>query len=113
MNIPFSKKTKKTKKQRIAAYRENIPDKYHGAYRKTYDRAMSGKSLRAAINAKCNDCMCWEGVGVRKCDIVECPLHPYRPGSKKRQTDPVSSNPTPQSALGAVVSEQTAAGAVI
>jgi hypothetical protein len=77
MKIPQRKP--ETKKERIAAWRENIPDLFNGAYRKLYDKAMSGGSLRAAINSKCLDCMNWQAAEVKRCDIVTCPLHPYRP----------------------------------
>lgn len=98
MRIPTND-IKKTTEQRIAEWRQNIPDLFNGAYRRTYDKAMSGKSLRAAVTAKCQDCMCWQGAEVRRCDIVTCPLHPYRPGVKRS----VSSTLARQSARGAGV----------
>ena len=63
----------------IRAYRKSIPDLHDGAYRRGYDKAMAGKSLRAAINAKCLDCCCWQKSAVRDCSVVTCPLHPHRP----------------------------------
>jgi hypothetical protein len=89
----------KTTEQRIAEWRQNIPGLFNGAYRRMYDKAMSGKSLRAAVTAKCQDCMCWQGAEVKRCDIVTCPLHPYRPGVKRS----VTSNLARQSARGAGV----------
>ena len=59
--------------------RNNIPDIFHGAYRKKYDKAMQGHSIRAAIDSKCLECMGWQQLEVKKCDIVTCPLWPYRP----------------------------------
>lgn len=56
-----------------------MPEKYRG----TYDRAMSGKSQQRAIFAKCQDCMNWQVAEIRRCDIVTCPLHPYRPGTSR------------------------------
>jgi hypothetical protein len=100
MKIPIKEMTTK---QRITAWRENIPDLYSGAYRRTYDKAMSGKSLRAAVTAKCQDCMCWQGTEIRQCDIVICPLHPYRPGLKRS----VSSNLARQEASDGVGTEET------
>jgi len=38
--------------ERIRAYREHIPNLHDGAYRRGYDKAMKGKSLRAAVNAQ-------------------------------------------------------------
>ncbi len=77
MNI--LQKQPESKEQRIAVWRENIPDVFHGSYRKQYDKAISRQSMRAAINSKCLDCMCWQQAEVKRCDIVTCPLHPYRP----------------------------------
>jgi len=74
MQIPKRQPT--TRKEQIAAWRENIPEKYRG----TYDKAMAGKSRQKAIFAKCQDCMCWQTGEVRRCEVVTCPLHPYRPG---------------------------------
>ena len=37
------------------------------------------KSLRAAINAKCFDCCCFQRGEVAKCTAVDCPLHHQRP----------------------------------
>jgi len=62
-------------KQRIAEQREQIPEQY----RRTYDRAMSGKSLRAAVNARCLDCCAWQRTEVRDCPAVACPLWMVRP----------------------------------
>ena len=63
----------------VARMRANIPDVYHGAYRKVYDKAMTGRSLRAAVNSKCLDCVCWEREEVKKCPSIDCPLYSYRP----------------------------------
>ncbi|MBC8379674.1 MAG: hypothetical protein H8E62_10915 [Planctomycetes bacterium] len=56
-------------------------------YRAGYDRAMSGRSLRAAINAKCLDCPGWQRTEIRDCPAVTCPLwlvRPYQSSSKKK-----------------------------
>ena len=87
-----------TVEEQIAAWRENIPDLFHGSYRRAYDKAMSGKSLRAAIDSKCLDCVCWEQVEVKKCTAVTCPLHPYRP---------YRADSTQQQACGAADTEGT------
>lgn len=47
--------------------------------RKTYDRAITGQSLRAGINSQCYDCMHWKGKLVKDCSIIICSLWPYRP----------------------------------
>ena len=48
--------------------------------RRTYCRAMTGKSLRAAVTAHCRECMGWVRAEVPHCTSPECPLYPYRPG---------------------------------
>lgn len=52
-----------------------IPQTMQNAYRK----AMAGHSLRAAVNAKCQDCGCWQREEVRDCRVYCCPLYKYRP----------------------------------
>lgn len=37
------------------------------------------KSLRAAINAKCYDCTCFQRAEVTKCPMKDCPLWHLRP----------------------------------
>lgn len=57
---------------------------------------MSGRSLRAAVNAKCRSCIYDPGSGngtwreqVEACTSSNCPLHPFRPisGAKRRKRD--------------------------
>ena len=57
----------------------DIPEIYQNIYRK----AMTGKSLRAAVNARCLDCCCWQRTEVRDCPAENCPLYPYRPYQDK------------------------------
>jgi len=75
-----------TPKEQIARWRENIPDLFNGSYRRNYDKAMSGKSLRAAVTAKCLDCMCWQQAEVKNCDVITCPLYPYKPYSARQRS---------------------------
>lgn len=63
----------------LRRWRSNIPNKHNGSYRRTWDKAIAKKSMRAAVNAKCQDCMCWQGAEVKRCDIITCPLWQYRP----------------------------------
>ena len=83
-----------------------MPDIHNGAYRRKYDKAMSGKSLRAAVDMKCLDCMCWQSTEIRNCNAVSCPLHPYRP-YKDSLDNPQDSYSARQKARGAVATEQT------
>ncbi len=59
----------------MAERRAQIPR----AYRATYDRAVEGRSLRAAINAFCLECVCWRRKEVALCTDVACPLYAGRP----------------------------------
>lgn len=68
---------KKSKQDQIKEYRKNVPDIRNGAYKKLYDKAISGKSRVAAMKAKCLDCVCWQPSEVGRCGIPSCPLYPY------------------------------------
>lgn len=65
--------------EQIRRWRANIPPLHNESYRRQYDKAINKKSMRAAVNSKCLDCMCWQQAEVKNCDIVTCPLHLYRP----------------------------------
>jgi hypothetical protein len=47
--------------------------------RRTYLRAMQGKSLSAAVKAFCMECVGWDRQEVARCTAPACPLYPYRP----------------------------------
>ena len=70
-------------KEQLIQWHKNIPDLFKGAFRKKWIKALQRKSMRAAITAKCQDCMCWQNVEIRKCNLVTCPLFQYRPFSDK------------------------------
>lgn len=61
--------------QQIEQRREQIPRKY----RRLYDRAVSGKSLRASINCQCLECCEWVSKEVVLCSDLGCPLFAVRP----------------------------------
>lgn len=75
----------KTRAEKIAKHRADMPK----IYRATYDRAVSGKSLRACINAFCSECTQWQRVEVRLCTSLACPLYAVRPyqGSSNNPSD--------------------------
>lgn len=66
---------KEKAKQRIAKHRADMPRQF----RRVYDIAMSGRSLRAAVNSQCIECMGYVLKEVRLCCSPQCPLFPYRP----------------------------------
>lgn len=63
------------RQEKIAERRAQIPR----SYRATYDRAVKGKSLRAAINAQCLECCMWQRKEVTLCTDLACPLFAVRP----------------------------------
>jgi len=63
------------RQKNIAERRAQMP-KIHRA---NYDKAMGGKSMKAAIKAFCLECVGWEKEEVRLCTGLACPLWPYRP----------------------------------
>ena len=65
----------KSRAKRIAKRRADMPR----AYRHNYDKAMSGRSLKAAVKAFCLECVQWDRNEVKLCPSVACPLYPYRP----------------------------------
>jgi hypothetical protein len=64
-------------------------------YRPLYERAMSGKSRKAAIAAFCLECVGWSLAEVRRCTAPNCPLFPYvrrgfpSAGSTRRGRTPI------------------------
>jgi hypothetical protein len=65
--------------ERRRQYRALIPDPGKTSSQKKYDKAMSGQDPKAAIAAKCLDCMQWQRGRITDCPILCCPLWPYRP----------------------------------
>ena len=75
--------TKKTQERR-RQYRAAIPGAGKTSYQKKYDQAMSGRDPKAAIAAKCLDCMHWQRTRITDCPILCCPLWPYRPFTSEK-----------------------------
>lgn len=55
---------------------DQVPKKYKGMY----DRAMTGRSRKAAVRLHCIMCMGWDATEVDKCTATGCPMYPYRAG---------------------------------
>lgn len=79
--------------EQIAERRAQMPR----AYRGIYDRAMNGKSRKAAMRAFCLECVMWQVNEVLQCTDAACPLHPYRPASRAAQSGPEDSAESPES----------------
>jgi hypothetical protein len=52
------------------------------AYRRVYERAVEGKSRKAAMHSFCLECCGWQVKEVFLCIDLGCPLYPYRPKSR-------------------------------
>ncbi len=84
----------RTREEQIAERREQMPR----SFRATYKKALTGKSLRSAINAQCSECVCWITKEVRLCTDLACPLYAVRPyqlpqnGRDGQDTEPESKN---------------------
>jgi hypothetical protein len=65
----------KDRNHKIAERRAQMPR----SYRRIYDKATHGRSLRAAINSFCLECVCWQTVEIRNCTDLACPLWKVRP----------------------------------
>ena len=76
-------KIKQQRQMRIAERRSQIPRKH----RALYDRAVSGKSLRAAINAQCLECVGWVSREVTLRTDLACPLYAVRPYQLPQNAD--------------------------
>ena len=77
------------RKEQIEQRRMQMPRKY----RKIYDRAVEGKSLRSCINAQCLECVGWVSKEVTLCTDLGCPLfsvRPYRDSGSSRQEGLIS-----------------------
>ena len=70
-------------RDQLRKWYKNIPDLYHGSFRKKWIKALQRKSMKAAIYAQCQDCMCWQNTEIKECNIVTCPLFQYRPFANK------------------------------
>ena len=74
----------KTQAEQIAEHLKEMPT----IYRATYKKAVTGKSLRAAVNSFCAECTMWQREEVRLCTSLACSLYPYRPyRCKPRKSD--------------------------
>ena len=81
------------RKEQIEQRRMQMPRKY----RKIYDRAVEGKSLRSCINAQCLECVGWVSKEVTLCTDLGCPLfsvRPYRDSGSGHQEGLISTEST-------------------
>jgi len=74
-------KNESQRQAQIEQRRCEIPKSYRGIY----DRAVRGRSLRAAINAFCLECVCWQRKEITLCTDLACPLFAVRPYQESSQ----------------------------
>ena len=60
--------------------------KHSPRYLRMFQRAFAGKSLRAAVNAFCAECVGFIAGDVRTCTVPDCPLFSCRPGRQPEST---------------------------
>lgn len=70
--------------RKIGEHRAQIPKLYRGIY----DKAVTGKSRKAAMHAFCLECCGWEIKEVFACTDSGCALYPYRSKSRASQRAP-------------------------
>ena len=71
--------------EQIAKRLEQVPVKYRGAYKK----AIARRSMRAAVNSQCLECVGHQRREVSVCTDLACPLYLYRPYQKRTNKDDV------------------------
>ena len=82
-----------SRQERIAEHRADMPKLYRGIY----DKAVSGKSRKAAMHAFCLECVGWVIKEVFLCTSPQCSLYPYRPKPRVSQGMPESIGDEPES----------------
>ena len=76
------KSTRNLRELQVEQRRAQMPR----SYRAVYDRAVKGRSLRAAINSFCLECVCWQIEEIRNCTDLGCPHFSLRPYQDIAQT---------------------------
>ena len=66
--------------EQIAKRLKQMPESYRAKYKK----AVTRKSMRAAINSQCLECCGYQRTEVSVCTDLGCPLYLYRPYQKAK-----------------------------
>lgn len=56
-------------------------------YKASYKKAVNHKSMRAAVNSQCVECVGYQRKEVGVCTDLACPLYSYRPYQKRTSGD--------------------------
>ena len=84
------------RQKKISERRAQMPK----LYRAIYDKAVRGKSRKAAMHAFCLECCGWQIKEVFLCTDLGCALYPYRPQSRASQGAPESVSAQPERTNG-------------
>jgi hypothetical protein len=78
-----------TRQEQLLQRIDQMPESCRGAYKK----AVAKKSMRAALNSFCLECVGYQREEIKVCTDLACPLWAYRPYSvlKKAQIRRLSS----------------------
>ena len=69
------------REEQIQQRLKQMPTIYRGVYKK----AVKKKSMRAALNSFCLECVGYQREEIKVCADLACPLWPYRPYSVSEQ----------------------------
>lgn len=83
----------KERQKLIEQRRAQIPKLYRG----TYDKAVGGRSRKAAMHVFCLECCGYQIQEVYLCTDLACALYPYRPKSRVSPVAPESLPEQPES----------------
>lgn len=77
-----------SRSEQIAKRLSNMPSTCKGAYRK----AVNHKSMRAAVNSQCLECIGYVRKEISVCSDLGCPLYSYRPFQTRSGSDDTPSD---------------------
>ncbi len=83
----------KERQKLIEQRRAQIPKLYRG----TYDKAVGGRSRKAAMHVFCQECCGYQIQEVYLCADLACALYPYRPKSRVSPVAPEGLREQPES----------------
>lgn len=96
---------KKKKKNGLTSFQKLVEKKYSidrdeqiekrlnqipESHRAKYEKAAARKSMRAAVNSQCLECVGYLTKEVSMCTDLACPLYLYRPYQKRSKTDEIA-----------------------
>jgi len=84
--------------------KRDVPERYQALY----ERAMTGRSRRAAVRSFCLECVGYQSDEVKACTDPGCPLYPYRILSRPAGEDAPSVSDPQESAGDAITASERA-----